>query len=273
MDQNKRLIQIVIGIGILLIVLIAFGSSLFVRIEPGHRGVLFKTLSGNLVDRPYEQGWHVKAPWDKFYIYDVRQHEKKESMTVLSSNGLDIKLDISIRFHPNAHELADLHDKIGKNYVKTVVIPEVRSSTREVIGQYKPEELYATKRGKIQSSIEDMTRKAFERNYLALQAIPVRAIILPDKIKQAIERKLSAEQKIQEKEYEKQQAKKEAERRKIEAQGKADANRILSKSLTNEVLRDKGIDATTQLAESENSKVIVIGSGDGGLPLILNSSK
>ncbi len=273
MDNNKRFVQIGVIVGVVFIVLVAFGSSIFVRIQPGERGVLFHTISGEIEQTPYEQGLVLKAPWNNMYVYNVKRHERKETMTVLSSNGLDIKLDVSVRFYPKPSKLPVLHENLGTGYVNKIVIPEVRSSTREVIGEYTPEELYSTKRGEIQSAIEEKTRVAFKENHLVLDAVPIRSIILPEKIKQAIERKLTAEQKIQEKEYEKRQAQKEAERREIEAKGKAKANEILSKSLTDKVLRDKGIDATERLAESENSKVVVIGGGGDGLPLILNSDK
>ena len=165
-----------------------------------------------------------------------------------------------------------LHNNVGENYHERIVIPEIRSATREVIGKYLPEELYSSKRDSIQTEIFDLAAARISEKNIALDAVLIRDVGLPEKLKQAIERKLQEEQSSLEYEFRLTRAEKEAERQRIEAEGKAAANRILSQSLTDKVLRDKGIEATLRLSESPNAKVIVIGGGDEGLPLILGNN-
>lgn len=156
-------------------------------------------------------------------------------------------------------------------YIERVLLPAIRSAARSVVGRYTPEQLYSSKRDAIQQEIFIETKKIVEDQYIQLNEVLVRDVTLPPTIKDAIERKLKQEQESLEYEFRLVTAAKEAEKVIIEAQGKADANKILSASLTDKILQDKGIDATLKLSESPNSKVIVIGSGEGGLPIILGN--
>ncbi|PSR06118.1 MAG: peptidase [Bacteroidetes bacterium SW_10_40_5] len=272
--QNKQLVRIGLIAGAVFILIIAFSSSIFVTVGSGERGVKYEPLSGGLdKDKVYKQGLKVKAPWNTMIVYEIRKQENRQSMEVLSSNGLDINIDVSIRYNPIGKKIGYLHDQVGINYLNKIIIPEVRSSTREVIGQYKPEELYSKDRAKIQRNIKGKAAAVLEKNYIKLNALLIRSIELPSQIKQAIERKLTEQQEIQQKENSKQKAKKEAERREIEARGKSKANDILDKSLTDKVLQDKAIEATGEVANSENSKVIMIGNGKDDLPVILSADK
>jgi regulator of protease activity HflC (stomatin/prohibitin superfamily) len=156
-------------------------------------------------------------------------------------------------------------------YKERVLLPAIRSAARSVVGRYTPEQLYSSKRDAIQQEIFEETKNYVEDQYIQLNEVLVRDVTLPPTIKDAIERKLKQEQESLEYEFRLVTAQKEAEKQIIEAQGKADANRILSASLTDKILQDKGIEATMLLAESPNSKVVVIGSGKDGLPLILGN--
>ena len=193
-------------------------------------------------------------------------------MEVLSANGLTIRTELSYRYRPIQEKIGVLHNNVGENYHERIVIPEIRSATREVIGKYLPEELYSSKRDSIQTEIFDLAAARISEKNIALDAVLIRDVGLPEKLKQAIERKLQEEQSSLEYEFRLTRAEKEAERQRIEAEGKAAADRILSQSLTDKVLRDKGIEATLRLAESPNAKVIVVGGGDEGLPLILGNN-
>jgi regulator of protease activity HflC (stomatin/prohibitin superfamily) len=192
-------------------------------------------------------------------------------MLVLSANGLEIKLDASVLYQPTAATVGFLHQTRGQDYLSSVIIPAVRSATRSVVGRYTPEQLYSTKRDAIQSEIFEETKRIVEPQYIQLNAILVRDVKLPATIKTAIESKLKQEQESLEYEFRLITASKEAQKQIIEAKGKADANRILSASLNDQILQDKGIEATVKLAESPNSKVIVIGSGKSGMPIILGN--
>ena len=152
-----------------------------------------------------------------------------------------------------------------------IIIPEIRSVTREVIGEYLPEELYSTKREVIEDEIFERTKIALATKFLLLDAVLIRDVTLPQTLQDAIENKLKQEQISLEYDFKLVQAEKEAQKQIIEATGKAKANRILSASLTENILKDKGIEATVQLSESSNSKIVIVGAGESGMPLILNN--
>jgi regulator of protease activity HflC (stomatin/prohibitin superfamily) len=262
-----------IAIGFLfLVAFLVLTRTTFLTIDPGSKGVLFKRFAGGLVkDKVYGQGFHVVAPWNSMFVYDVRINERFEEMEVLSKNGLSIRVELSYRFNPLAEEIGFLHDAIGTDYLERIIIPEIRSATREVIGKYLPEELYSSKREAIQDEIFARTEEEISQKHLQLDAVLIRSVVLPPTLQDAIERKLKQEQESLEYEFRLTKERKEAERKIIEAQAKADANRILNASLSNNILRDKGIEATMELANSPNSKVVIVGGGESGLPLILNN--
>jgi len=245
-----------------------------ITIGSGEAGVLYKTFGGGVVtdEPPLGEGFHLVAPWNKVIVYEVRQQELFEKMKVLSSNGLEIQIDASAWYKPVTADLGKLHQEKGENYLERIIQPAIRSAARSVVGRYTPEQLYSSKRDAIQEEIYAETKKILDRQYVQLNEVLVRDVTLPATIKDAIERKLKQEQESLEYEFRLVTAQKEAERQIIEAQGKADANRILSASLTDKILSDKGIEATIKLSESSNSKVVVIGSGKDGLPLILGNN-
>ncbi len=257
-----------------LIILVILISKSAITIESGQAGVLYKTFGGGVVtdELPMGEGFHIVAPWNKVFIYEVRQQEVFEKMQVLSSNGLEIKLDASVWFEPKREFLGKLHQEKGTEYIQRVLLPTIRSAARSVVGRYTPEQLYSSKRDAIQTEIYQETKKIVDGQYIQLNEVLVRDVTLPATIKEAIERKLKQEQESLEYEFRLVTAKKEAEKVTIEAQGKANANKILSASLTDKILQDKGIDATLKLAQSTNAKVVVVGSGESGLPLILGNN-
>ncbi len=168
--------------------------------------------------------------------------------------------------------MGKLHKEKSEQYVNRILLPAIRSAARSVVGRYTPEQLYSSKRDAIQQEIFEETKMIVEDQYIQLNEILVRDVTLPPTIREAIERKLKQEQAALEYEFRLVTAEKEAQRQIIEAQGKADANRILSASLTDKILQDKGIEATLKLAESPNAKVVVVGSGESGLPIILGNN-
>ena len=244
-----------------------------VNIGYGEAGVVWKRFGGTVVDKPaLKEGFHIIAPWNKVYIYNIKQQEEFESgMRVLSSNGLEISLDVSVLYQPDIDELGLLHKTKGEDYLNIVIVPEIRAVARSVIGRYTPEQLYSTKRDAIQNEIYEETKKKVEPQHVQINSVLVRDVTLPPSIKEAIQRKLTQEQEALEYEFRLEKAKQEAEKVRIEAEGKALANRILNASLTTNILLEKGIEATLQLSESTNAKVIVIGSGKDGLPIILGN--
>ena len=272
--MNKKMEKLPkLGLPVIFLVVISIFLLLktAVTIDAGESGVLWKRFDGGVVtDQPaLGEGFHIIAPWNNVFIYNVRQQNKFiQDMEVLSSNGLEIKLDVSILYLPKISELGMMHQTKGKNYLDVVIIPEVRSAARSVVGRYTPEQLYSSKRDVIQKEIYEEVSKKAGAQHVQINDILVRDVTLPPTIKQAIERKLKQEQESLEYEFRLVTAQKEAEKQIIEAKGKADANKILSASLTDKILQDKGIEATLKLAESPNSKVVLIGGSDG-MPIIL----
>ena len=247
-------------------------STTFITINPGQKAVKFKKFGGGIQkDQIYDQGFHIVAPWDNLIIYDVRINEGNDELDVLSKNGLPIKISLSYRYAPIGDMIGYLHDEVGSNYLSRIVEPEIKAATREVIGEYLPEELYSSKREAIQDEIFSRTQEAVSKKYVDLDAVLISSVQLPQKLENAIEQKLQEEQLSFEYEYKLDRERKEAERKIIEAQAKADANKILNASLTDKILQDKGIEATLELASSPNSKVVIVGGGDAGLPLILGN--
>ncbi len=165
-----------------------------------------------------------------------------------------------------------MHEQFGVNYINVLVVPEVRSSVRQVAGRYTAEEIYSTKRAAVENAIITETREVLEDNFIGMKAMLIRSIILPAQIKNAIESKLQQEQEALAYEFKLKREESEAERRRIEAEGIAAFNRIINASLTDKILQQRGIEATIDLAKSSNSKVVVIGSGKDGLPLILGNN-
>jgi regulator of protease activity HflC (stomatin/prohibitin superfamily) len=151
-----------------------------------------------------------------------------------------------------------------------LVIPEVRSSVRKVMGRYEAEEIYSTKRNEVESTIIEETKSILAENNVIMKALLIRSIRLPEKIRHAIDDKLKQEQEAAAYRYRIDKESSEAERKRIAAEGEAAANKIINSSLTPSLLKMRGIEATIELSKSNNSKVVVIGSGENGMPLILN---
>ena len=271
-NELKKYTPIILIVGIIFLVILFWGR-ITKTIPAGHGGVLFRLFGGGVdTERTYEEGFHFIAPWNTMYVYETRQQETSEEMSALSSNGLEIKIEFSTWYQPKWEDLGELHAQIGSQYLARVVIPAMRSAARSVVGRYTPEQIYSTKRDAIQEEIFVETKKLLDEKYVQLNQVLIRSVTLPPTIKSAIESKLKQEQEALEYEFKLEKAAQEAERQRVEAEGKAKANSIVSASITDKILRDKGIEATLKLAESPNSKVVVIGGNDG-MPIILGDVK
>jgi len=254
---------------VLLIVLIVFWSRIVITIMPGEAGVHYQRfLGGTMADFVYPEGIHLIPPWDYMYIYDVRVNTIQHSFDVLTNRGLPIHLDLAIRYQPEYEMVGVLHQKVGPDYLQKIVIPQSESVLRREIGQHNPEDIYTNKEG-ILSTIISLALEEMSQKYVNVDDIIIRKMSLPSAVKSAIEQKLVYEQ--QEKSYdfllEKEQ--REAQRKEIEASGIREYQRIVKETLDDKLLTWQGINATLSLAESNNTKVVVIGSGENGLPIIL----
>lgn len=255
---------------VLVLVTVLFATGC-VRVGSGHQGVLFK-LWGGTQDDLFGEGIHVVWPWDTMYVYDVRVQDGPERLSVLSSNGLTVGLDVSIRFRPMGSELPALHKEIGPAYYDKIIKPTIRSEVRKIVGQYTPEQVYSTERQQVETEIIEGITAALEGKHVNVEAILIRNVELPEKLRTAIEAKLQEEQRAEQMAFVLARERQEAQRKQIEARGISEFQRIVSEGLTQDLLRWKGIEATESLSTSQNAKVVVIGSGSDGLPLILGGN-
>jgi len=268
----EKLPKIGLPIIFIIVVLIIIISKSAVTIGPGEGGVLFERFGeGIQTDKTYGEGFHIVAPWNEMLVHKVRQQSISDEMNVLSVNGLEVKVNGTIWYEPEYESLGLLIQTKGEDYVLELLNPAINAAARSVVGRYTPEQLYSSKRDVIEQEILEEVVTLLDGQFLNVKRVLVEDVKLPPTIKDAIERKLKQEQESLEYEFRLVTADKEAQKVRIEAQGKADANKILSASLNSMILQDKGIEATIKLSESPNSKVIVIGSGDSGMPIILGN--
>lgn len=274
MDNPPRNLRIVALISGLFVALLISWSSFTFTIPSGYAGLVFRTFSGgiNADEEPMGQGFHFKAPWDRVVTYEVRQKDVQQKLDVLSSNLLKIQLEMTVFHQPVYEALGALEIERGRGYEEAVIIPAMRSVSREVFAKYLPEEINTSKREEIQIGIQERLREKLASNFIQLNDVLIRNIRLPQTLEEAIERKLQQEQESLEYEFRLEKETKEAERKRIEAKGIRDFQEIVSEGISEELLRWKGIEATQILAESPNSKVVVVGSGKDGLPIILGNN-
>ncbi len=271
--MKKGLQQLIIAVIAIFIILVFFGSSMFYKVNPGERAIVFRQFSGGLdTSNVFIPGFHIIAPWNDFITYNVKEQKSEEPMDVLDKNGLSINIDISVRYNPIYNKIPYLHRQFGQDYINQLIIPEIRSTVRQVAGRYTAEEIYSTKRSEVELAIIEEAEKKLTSNFIDMRALLIRSIKLPNDIKMAIENKLKQEQEALAYRFKLEKEKSEAERKRIEAEGESRANKIINASLTKSLLRMRGIEATVKLSQSPNSKVVVIGSGDSGMPLILGNN-
>ena len=264
---DRHRFKIIINSLILLILTVFFWNDIFISIPSGHSGVLWHRFSGTVTDDVYEEGLVVILPIDKMFIYDLRKHNLDDSMSILTSEGLYIELQYSFRYRPIADSVSHIHQKIGLDYEQKVIKPEVQGAALSILGNYSPEKLYKMSTLFIQSTIRHLlTKQLFEFDIIVEDFI-IRNIQLPATIQASIERKLAAEQYAKELDYKLQTEEKEKRRKIIEAQGIKEFESIAGIP----ILKWRGLEVTSELAKSQNSKIIIMGSGQDQLPLLLNS--
>jgi regulator of protease activity HflC (stomatin/prohibitin superfamily) len=254
--------------------LVAFlWKSIFVKIGPGEAGVIYRLFRGGTdVTHVYGEGLHVVFPFNTMYTYNARVQQVGDKFVVLSQDGLAIEVEVSIRYRPQYSQLGLLHKNIGPDYVEKVVVPEVQSAFRFVLGQYKPEDIYTSQGFILQTVVQGALGQLAER-YILLDDLLLKAVTLPRPVAESIESKLRAQQLAAEYDYRIMSEKKEAERKGIEAGGIRDfQNTITGNGISEQFLRFKGIEATLELAKSQNAKIVIIGGGDDRLPLILDGA-
>jgi regulator of protease activity HflC (stomatin/prohibitin superfamily) len=270
--NNRKLPFIILGI-IAFIVVMALSSSLFFTISATERAVVFYPFGKGLdKENVVGPGTHMKAPWNDVYVYKVNEMSSEENMDMLDKNGLSIHIDVTVRYYPIPDRIGYIHEQFTTDYETVLVIPEVRSTVRQVMGRFTAEEIYSTKRAEVETAIKSETEAILNKNNVHATAVLIRSIMLPEQIKVAIENKLQQEQEALAYQFRLDKEKSEAERKRIAAEGESRANNIINNSLTDKLLKMRGIEATLELSKSPNSKIIVVGSGKDGMPLILGNN-
>ena len=239
------------------------------KVDSGFGGVMW-TAFGGTQEQIYPEGWYAVAPWNKMWVYNVRTQDRPELLHILASNGLSLEMDTSIRFRVKGDALPLLHKTLGPTYYEVLIASALRSEARKVGGRYSPEEIYSTKRSVVEKEIFDEVARSLADRPIVMEAILVRNVDLPDKLKNAINEKLEEEQRSLKMEFTLSREKQEAMRKGIEAKGIAERNRIINESISPNLLQYEGIGATERLANSANSKIVVIGNPKNGLPVIMS---
>jgi len=255
------------AIAIVILVMVALSSCITV-VPAGNVGVVdfFGTVSVNTL----KAGINFINPFARVIKFSVKTQESMENLAVPSKEGLNIQLHVSCIYHLNPEKAAEVYKSVGKDYAEILLVPQFRSVCRGVTASYEAKALYTSEREMLSGLIKKDLDKIVEPRGIVIESVPMREIVLPAGLQQAIEEKLRAEQESQRMQFVLMKERQEADRKKIEAQGISNFQDLISKGLTDQVLRWKGIEATEKLANSQNTKVIIVGGKDG-LPLILDT--
>lgn len=265
----------------LIILVVATLTSCFVQIEAGQVGV--PTLFGKASNNILGSGLHFVNPLVVVKRFDIRtqnytmagqydegDRQGEDAMRVLTSDGLELTLDVSVLYRVIPNRAPDVLKTIGENYEDVIVRPIARTKIRDNATSYSAIDLYSIKREEFQQKVFSNIEKEFTARGMQLEQLLVRNITLPQSVKESIESKIQAEQEAQKMQFVLQREKQEAERKRVEAQGISDYQRIINQTLTQQQLQYETIKAYRELAQSSNSKFIIMGDTKGGVPIMLN---
>lgn len=262
--RGRRVLFVLVAVALLVLI----GSALIV-IPAGHVGVY--DLFGKVAEQSMAPGIHLVNPLATIHRLSVRTQEVKETVDIPTREGLNVNIDVSLLFRLNGARAAEVFRGIGPEYIKVVVLPQLRSIVRNSTSGYDAKALYTAERELLAQTIQTNLFPQLEERGILCETILLRKIILPPKLAGAIESKLEAEQQAEQMKYVLVKEKQEADRKRIEAQGIADYQTIINQGLNDNLLKWKGIEATRDLAKGQNAKVVIIGAGKEGLPLILGN--
>jgi regulator of protease activity HflC (stomatin/prohibitin superfamily) len=288
---DRHLPSVVIYLMVATLVGVVLYPHMVITVPSGYVGVLWKRFGGGTVLDPRRlknEGFNLILPWNRVFLYDLRLQSFTESYNAISSDGVSLTATVIVRFRLQRDSVPVIHQAVGPDYVKVLAMPGIGSLTREVIAQYTAEQVYSTARQEIQDKIrslvearlsekmmehegEEESYRVSMRDTFILYDVLVTGIELPAAIVAAINRKTEQYYIAEEYKFRVEREKRESERKKIEAEGIREFQQIVSQGISDSYLRWRGIEATLQLSQSTNSKVIVIGSGRDGLPIILNT--
>ena len=240
-------------------------------VSSGFAGVEWAPSKGT-IKKALPEGFHLVSPFATIYYYDLRQQERQASLEVQASDGLTLLLMTSVLYRPNPNRLYELQTSLGPNYYDVLIAPLLGSVARKIVGQYRPEDVWSKKRQEVETELLEALKAQVAGQPIYIDAVVIRTVRLPRTLQEAIDRKLQEQQRAQEMQYVLDREEQEAKRKEIEANGIANYQRIINKTLTPELLEWKQVNAMEQISLSPNAKTILYGSnGKGGLPLIVNT--
>jgi prohibitin 1 len=260
--------------GSMLVIAIVLGILLLnsvTSVKTGHVGVV--TMFGRVTGQTMGEGIHLVNPLARVTELNIKTQEVKEHASVPSKEGLVMGLETSVLYHLNPANAAEVFQKIGPNYADVLLVPNFRSAIRGVTASNLASSLYSDARETIAKDILAHLQAQVQSRGIVIENVLLRDLQLPATLKQAIEAKQQAQQEAQRMEFVLQREKQEAERKRVEAQGIKDFQNVVSEGISDKLLEWKGIEATVELARSQNSKVVVVGAGKSGLPLIFGTDR
>lgn len=272
-SRGTKLLAYLIG-AILVVGFVALllWQTIFVRILPGHVGVLYSLLFGGTVtEELYREGLAVKLPWNRMYIFETRLQAVPFELLALSAEGMPITVEATTLFRVVRSEAANLLVDVGPDYIERVVMPMSMAGVREVIARYNSHELYSIDARKLQHNVLALLRETPQASLIFYQEVAIRRISLPAPVVDAIQGKLAEEQEAAAYEFRLDGERLEAERRRIQAIGLRNFYSIVQGALTDQLLTWRGIEATVEIAQSPNTKIVIVGGQKNQMPLILGS--
>ncbi len=269
MRSPRRPLYLVGAVVVLGFFALLFWRLIFVVIPPGHAGVRYDLFLGTRFKTIAREGLNLKLPWNRIYVYDLRLQAQPQKVYALSREGMTVDVDIVVIFRPDPAGLPWLHTEIGPGYADRTVLPLSVGAVRLFISQHDSHELYTVDADALQAEIVSVTRADLARNHLVMQDVVLKRLTLPKPLLAAIEEKLAQEQRADAYKFRLEAEASESERLRIKGVGLQRYYATVNGALTPPLLTWRGIEATTELAQSENSKVVIVGSGKNQLPLIL----
>lgn len=252
----------------LLIILIGWP---IVSVPAGHAAVV--DFFGHAFKGTLSSGMQFKTLFANVHIFSLKTQLLEVNLNVPTMEGLVVEMDVSVLYHIRQDAVREVYLTMGTNYLEVLVMPEVTSTIRSLTSRVSAKALYSAARDEISDGVAKQLNEKLNPRGIEVEQALLRKVVLPALVTTAIEEKLKAEQESQRMEFILTKEKQEAERKRIEAQGISDFQKIVSEGISEQLLEWKGIEATEKLAASTNSKVVVIGSSKNGLPLILGDHK
>jgi len=260
---------------------IFLSRQMLVTVPAGHGGVMWwRFFGGTATTWHYGEGTHLIPPWDTVQLYDLRLQTLPLNVSALVSDGLVVDVEVAVQFRLNPETIGMLHQDVGPQYLQTLIIPQISAHVRNVVATVSAESLYSQGRQLLQEAIEQDSTAGIDKaddghvhgdDFIELEHVLIRRVNLPDDVRTAIADKNVALHNAEQYDYLIEQERKETVRKIIEAIGIRTFQEIVSQGITDSYLRWKGIEATENLASSNNAKMVIIGAGDEGMPIILGN--